>query len=195
MTVSTANLEKRRFAGNGGADQLTLTGGSVELAASQIFASLNLIAGQLEVGEHNLAVDYPAASASPIGSWDGSAYTGITGWIASGRAGGNGIISAAVPDGGLYAIGVAESSEVLGNDGGTFAGGSVDASAVLVKFTYGGDANLDGKINIDDYTHIDNGIANAINLWTNGDFNHDGKVNIDDYVLIDGNIVAQGPPV
>jgi hypothetical protein len=84
---------------------------------------------------------------------------------------------------------------VLGPSGGNVDGTSVDGTTVLVKFTYGGDANLDGKINIDDYVKIDNGIASGLSGWANGDFNYDGKVNIDDYVIIDSNIVNQGPPL
>src|SRR4051812_3649450 len=62
-------------------------------------------------------------------------------------------------------------------------------------YTYGGDANLDGQINIDDYGQID---ANArftgiIHGWYNGDFNYDGNIDIDDYAIIDGNVGIQGP--
>src|SRR3954454_23099672 len=59
-------------------------------------------------------------------------------------------------------------------------------------YTYGGDATLDAKINIDDYVKIDNGIAGGLRGWSNGDFNYDGKVNIDDYTtVIDANIGNQ----
>jgi hypothetical protein len=59
-------------------------------------------------------------------------------------------------------------------------------------YTYGGDATLDGKINIDDYVKIDSGIAGGYSGWVNGDFNYDGKVSIDDYItVIDANIGNQ----
>jgi hypothetical protein len=59
-------------------------------------------------------------------------------------------------------------------------------------YTYGGDATLDGKINIDDYVRIDSGIAGGLTGWSNGDFNYDGKVSIDDYLtVIDANIGNQ----
>jgi hypothetical protein len=61
-------------------------------------------------------------------------------------------------------------------------------------YTYGGDANLDGKINVDDYGRIDSSIGLAIAGWYNGDFNYDGKVNIDDYGIIDNNSGIQGAP-
>jgi hypothetical protein len=59
-------------------------------------------------------------------------------------------------------------------------------------YTYGGDATLDGKINIDDYVKIDSGIAGGYSGWVNGDFNYDGKVSIDDYItVIDANVGNQ----
>jgi len=63
-------------------------------------------------------------------------------------------------------------------------------------YTYGGDANLDGQINIDDYTQIDSSVSahGALKGWYNGDFNYDGEINIDDYTIIDSNVGIQGPP-
>jgi MYXO-CTERM domain-containing protein len=62
--------------------------------------------------------------------------------------------------------------------------------------TWGGDANLDGKINIDDYGRIDGNVGQSGSVfgWSKGDFNYDGKINIDDYGIIDGNINRQGMP-
>ncbi len=76
---------------------------------------------------------------------------------------------------------------------GTFDGQSVTPSDVLVKYTYFGDANLDGVVNGSDYTLIDNGFNNSLTGWRNGDFNYDGVVNGDDYTLIDNAFNTQGP--
>ncbi len=65
-------------------------------------------------------------------------------------------------------------------------------SDVLVKYTYFGDANLDGVVNGSDYTLIDNGFNNNLTGWHNGDFNYDGVVNGDDYTLIDNSFNTQG---
>jgi hypothetical protein len=143
-----------------------------------------VVDGTLDLGDNDLVVNY--STVSPVGTWTGNAYDGVTGSMQSGR-----IMSSAATSN-LYRLGVAEASQVLGGAGGMFGTESVDATAVLVKFTYAGDANLDGKLNIDDYTHIDQGIAAAKTGWFNGDFNLDGKINIDDYVLIDGAIANQG---
>ena len=64
-----------------------------------------------------------------------------------------------------------------------------------MKYTYGGDANLDGKINVDDYGRLDFAAPIGLSGWFNGDFNYDGKLNVDDYGIIDFNVGIQGPPI
>src|SRR5213592_1303027 len=139
------------------------------------------------------------------GSWNGTAYTGITGIVQSGRGDstlplwdGHGIITSQsnATSGNFTAIAVARASDVrpaTATATGTWAGQTITGSDTLVMYTYGGDANLDGKINIDDYVKIDSGLAAGLTGWSNGDFNYDGKVNIDDYTtVIDANIGNQG---
>ncbi len=77
----------------------------------------------------------------------------------------------------------------------TFEGQSTADGDVLVKYTYFGDANLDGVVNGSDYTLIDNGFNNNLTGWRNGDFNYDGVVNGDDYTLIDNAFNTQGPQI
>jgi hypothetical protein len=68
---------------------------------------------------------------------------------------------------------------------GTFDGYSPDSTAVLVKYTYYGDANFDGVVNFDDYVRTDVGFNTGLTGWSNGDFNYSDSINFDDYVLID----------
>jgi hypothetical protein len=95
--------------------------------------------------------------------------------------------------GSLTSIGIARASDIGISTTGVWAGQTVASTDTLVMYTYAGDANLDGKVNIDDYTKIDQAIVSGASGWSNGDFNYDGKVNIDDYVIIDGNVANQGP--
>src|SRR4051812_42789557 len=67
----------------------------------------------------------------------------------------------------------------------TFAGEAIDSTAVLVKYTYYGDADFNGIVNFDDYVRTDDGFNNHRSGWLNGDFDLNGTVNFDDYVLID----------
>ena len=65
---------------------------------------------------------------------------------------------------------------------------------VIVKYTWYGDANLDERVNADDYFRIDSAFlaGAAPNGWYDGDFNYDNKVNADDYFLIDSTFLGQG---
>jgi hypothetical protein len=77
----------------------------------------------------------------------------------------------------------AEYSSVGGN--GSLLGQAYAASDTLVKYTYYGDTDLNGRVNFDDYLRIDNGFNNHLSGWLNGDFDLNDQVNFDDYVLID----------
>jgi hypothetical protein len=77
----------------------------------------------------------------------------------------------------------------------TFDGVTVGAGDVLVKCTYFGDTNLDGKVDGSDYSRIDNGVLLHLTGWYNGDFNYDGVINGSDYTLIDNAYNTQGPVV
>src|SRR5205807_5077059 len=134
----------------------------------------------------------------------GSTYTGVTGLIQSGRNSGNwsgpGIITSKTDatTSVRTSIGVATAQQVKNLSSATatavWAGQTVTGSDTLVMYTYGGDANLDGKIDISDYGRIDFNIPLHTTGWFNGDFNYDGKIDISDYGIIDFNIGIQGTP-
>jgi autotransporter-associated beta strand protein len=127
----------------------------------------------------------------------------ITNQVQSGYNGGawngsNGITSssAAADTTYLTAVGVLLNNDGLGNtiygtptgtgtNLGLFDGTSPALNAVLVKYTYYGDSNLDGGVDGSDYTNIDNGYDNQLTGWQNGDFNYDSVVDGSDYTLID----------
>jgi hypothetical protein len=66
------------------------------------------------------------------------------------------------------------------------------ATDVLVRYTYLGDANLDGQVDGSDYTKVDLGFTNALTGWANGDFNYDNHIDGSDYTLIDNAFNTQG---
>jgi len=153
-------------------------------------------------GKINIDNNKMILTAQAVGSYNGTAYNGVTGLIASGYGpnqdflGTTGIITTQTGATGgntLNNIGVASNTD-LGY--ATFGGVSVGANDTLAMFTYGGDANLDGAVTGDDYFQIDSNfpIAGA-NGWFNGDFNYDGAITGDDYFIIDSNFPAQGAPI
>jgi probable HAF family extracellular repeat protein len=179
--------------------------GTVVLAPNSTNAVTNRVNALSVTGRLDLAKNKLIVAGQPAGSWNGSSYTGIQGMVQSGRNGadlplwdGNGIVTSQTDaTGGNYtSIGIAQASDVRPSTAGATAlwgGQTITGTDTLVMYTYGGDATLDGKINIDDYVKIDSGIAGGYTGWSNGDFNYDGKVSIDDYItVIDANIGNQG---
>jgi len=168
---------------------------SITDAAAQVTVSEALHVGPqgtLDVTTGGLTVLYDGASpfeeihanvASGChgGAWDGAGITS----------------SAAAADlQWLTAVGVLDNSDPDPKLGGltSFEGRPVDLSSVFVKYTWYGDANLDGVVDSNDYDMIDS----AWLLWTTrgtipvggfrwgvGDFNYDGTLDSNDYDLID----------
>ena len=75
----------------------------------------------------------------------------------------------------------------------TWGAESLPAAAVVVKYTYKGDANLDGRVTGDDFTLTDRGGAMQLAGWTNGDFNYDNFIDDTDMSLLTQAYVGQGP--
>jgi hypothetical protein len=182
---------------------LTVSGGLVRMTADSSSAGVSRVdalaiasGARLDLGANKLVTQ------SAAGTWNGSAYTGVTSLVASGRGSGTwngatGIVTSqtTATSGNLTSIGIARASDIRPATVSTtavWAGQTITGTDTLVMYTYGGDATLDGKINIDDYVRIDSGVAGNLTGWSNGDFNYDGKVNIDDYTTtIDANIGNQ----
>ena len=128
--------------------------------------------------------DMVVASTTPTSTVVGYVITGRNG----GAWGGPGIDSANAKNNANHTTGLgvltgAEYSSVGGT--GVFNGATYAAGDTLVKYTWNGDANFDGRVTFDDYVKIDTGFNTHLTGWLNGDFNYSGAVNFDDYVLID----------
>src|SRR4029079_18932519 len=63
----------------------------------------------------------------------------------------------------------------------------LSASDVLVKYTYAGDANLDGKVDIGDLGLLAGAWQQSGKVWFDGDFTYNGTVDIGDLGLLAGN--------
>ena len=114
-------------------------------------------------------MDYGTGATSP--------YAEIKRLLTVGRNGGTwdgpGIDSSAVATHLHTALGYGEAS-VLSKT--SFGGQDVDASAVLVRYTLGGDADLNGTVNNADYFRLRSHLGGPGD-WEDGDFNYDGLVN------------------
>ncbi len=131
----------------------------------------------LDLTDNNLIVDYEA---------DSSPYEEIEGWIASAYNGGAwdgpGITSSDA-DADDYALGVADTADGDFTAPADLEGEPFDDSAVLVKYTFYADANLDGQVGTKDVNALINGWNGAYAgdpRWTVGDFNYDGSIGTKD---------------
>jgi hypothetical protein len=176
LTVSAGliTLEADVLGSKGGSVSASVaTGSTLTLASSQHFAQMTVngtvrvaaggdkllrvtgltvaTAGRLDLTDNDMIVDYGATASSPLGSWTGTSYNGVAGELAR-----NAILSSSAA--GHTRLGISEARDVLALAAGgsaTWSGEVVDATAVLVKYTYDGDANLDGVVSGDDYSAID----------------------------------------
>jgi hypothetical protein len=154
--------------------------------------------GRLDMADGHAVTDYEAG-ASPLAQ--------VAGWLRDGLHSGAGYwdgpglaSSAAAADAQrLTALGVLDNADPEVGGKTTFEGETVDAAAVLIKYTWWGDANLDGVVDANDYDVIDrnflvNPPAEDMGWWT-GDLNYDGAIDANDYDLIDRAFLFQGDPL
>jgi uncharacterized delta-60 repeat protein len=164
---------------------LTISGGTLRLSAGGSKAaqvsSLSIASGAaLDLNDNALVMGY--SGTSPISTIRGYLATGYNG----GAWNGSGIASTAASNDPhhVHALGYAEASDL---DVTTFDGISV-SNAVLVKYTYYGDNNLDGVVDIgNDFNLFEAGDLSGGSSWVYGDYNYSGSVDDNDFgKFIDG---------
>jgi hypothetical protein len=165
---------------------LTVNAGTVTVAANGTSAGTSRI-GALSISNASAALDL---NDNDLIVTNGT-YAAVTGAIASARNGGawnhGGLTSSSARTQTNHAttLGVLKGSEYTSVGGSSFDGFTIAPTDVLVKYTWYGDTDFNGKVNFDDYVRTDNGFNNHLSGWINGDFDLNGQVNFDDYVLID----------
>jgi hypothetical protein len=126
-----------------------------------------------------IAFDYPTAGPSPLATIRSKIITGRNGGLWNGP----GIFSTAAAVTPNTAVGYGEASAALGALGGVFSGEVVDGTAILVRWTYIGDADLDGDVDIGDLGKLASNWQTAAE-WTGGDFDYNGTINVNDLGLL-----------
>ncbi|HWB54274.1 MAG TPA: LamG-like jellyroll fold domain-containing protein [Tepidisphaeraceae bacterium] len=76
--------------------------------------------------------------------------------------------------------GINSSTAAANAEASTTLGYADSGSKILIKYTWVGDANLDGVVNETDLLAM----SPSGSTWAEGDFNYDGQVNADDYSLL-----------
>jgi hypothetical protein len=191
----TQHLRGLSVSSGGAAKLTTSTGPNVNGGKVIVTKSLAADSGKVDLTNNNLAVDYAAGGSSPLADvngllaagYAGGSWNGATG-VASSSAAGNSSRST---------LAVAEASDVLhltGTQTTLWFGQSVDATTVLVRYTFAGDADLNGKLDGDDYFRLDAHVGESGPgvRYADGDFDFNGRVNGDDYFILDRNVSTNG---
>ena len=156
------------------------------VSSLNIAATSNVSTGALDLGGNDLIVHNTAGTvAAALATINSELQTGYN----AGAWAGTGIISstAAANSSHLTAIGFMQNAAAT-----SFDNQPVTTTDILLKYTYYGDANLDGKVDGSDYSRIDSGYLSLATGWSNGDFNYDGLIDGSDYTLIDNAFNTQG---
>jgi hypothetical protein len=158
-------------------------GGKIQIAPNSAVSkinSLNLTGGTLDITNNAMVIDYGSSTADPLGAIRGYVHAG-----AASNWSGPGLISSSAAGIAGVAVGYAEAS-----DPGVipFSNITYDSESILVRYTWEGDANLDGKVDASDMAMI----SSTGSTWDTGDFNYDGQVNADDYALFDLGLAESG---
>ena len=184
---------------NTGVATLAQSGGVDVIVANSFTADPT---GKLDITDNKIIVH-----GGDLGTWDGTKYTGLTGEIQRGRNpdtgtwDGAGGITTSMTDattGVLTSLAISSGAELRGlgpTDTDVFLGETINGDSVIAMYTWGGDADLNGELNGDDYFYLDSYVLQngTVFGWHQGDFDYNGELNGDDYFIIDSNILqAQG---
>jgi hypothetical protein len=192
----------------------TLTPGGLDVAAGSVVIAPGAVAGEparvsfvnaltlaggvtptttFDLTNNGVAVDYtpppPGPEAEPFdtiraqivnaynnGAWD---LPGITSSQANSST---------------HGVGYAESSAIYTTFPADFMGQSVDDTAVLVRYTRYGDANLDALVNLADFNRLAANFGDTGAVWSDGDFNYDTLVNLADFNRLAANFGQVASP-
>lgn len=138
--------------------------------------------GVLDVRNNTFVYDWdtnPAGQLAFVGNYVAGGYNGGA-WNGAG-------IRSSLGNATEYAVGYANSGDILGAGGGTIGGASVDGTATIVRFTRYGDANLDRTVGLADFARLGSGFNQAGTHWSAGNFNYAGGTTIADFSLMASN--------
>jgi hypothetical protein len=66
-------------------------------------------------------------------------------------------------------------------------GSFMGATSVLIRYTYAGDSNLNGTVDLTDFTYLAANFNGSGKTWLQGDYNYDGNVDLTDFTYLAAN--------
>ncbi len=137
--------------------------------------------GHFDIGAAAVVYDYAGASL------EAQVRSDILAGFNAGAWNGPGIRSQLAAMSANLTVGYAEAAAVLSPGTTLWHGVDVDDTAVLLRATLGGDANLDGNVNLDDFTSLAASFGVPGRVFSQGDFTFDGEVSLNDFTILASN--------
>jgi autotransporter-associated beta strand protein len=157
-------------------------------------AALSVASGAaLDLNDNDLVYNYSnggAPDATRLATVQQLASIGYAGGAWTGAGITSGVAKSVAADGTnshKTALGFAEAS-AAGISG--FDGVTTDGDMILIRYTYGGDSNLDGQVTSTDFDAVSLHFNQSGQTWVTGDFNFDGIVNALDFNAVATNYGA-----
>ena len=165
--------------------------GTMTLAAggNKILRAPDIVfAGTLDLNDNDLILDYTAVSDTPLRDMHARIGSGRNG----GAWNGVGLTSTTAKNNAAHAttLGDMVGADYLSIYGptATFAGETIDATTILVRYTLYGDTDLDRGVSINDFNRLSTNFGSPFNRrWADGDLDYDGGVSINDFNLLAAN--------
>lgn len=140
--------------------------------------------GKVDLNNNDMVIDYSGASPLLTIAAQLRAGYSLGAWT------GNGIASSAAASAGNTALGYAENA-TLGLS--TFSGQTVDATSILIRYTYSGDADLNNFVDTLDFNLLAGNFGGSGKSWTQGNFNYDLVTDSTDFNLLVSNFGRRMP--
>jgi hypothetical protein len=148
--------------------------GASRVGGLNISGGPSLPAARVSLANNALVIDYADGAPSPL--------TDVRDYLEKGRSTSFGIVGQpGAADGGRHAY--LEATDLYTSFPAEFAGQPLDATSVLLAYTLPGDANLDLRVDIADFSAVA-AAFNAPGRWRTGDFDYDGVTGIADFSLL-----------
>jgi len=165
-SVQFENVRSAGLAVTGGSAKISAKGSPNSSAGTSVVQSLSISGGaSLDLTNNSAVVDYTGSVGTLVGD--------VRQHLQSGR------LTSSNADA-SHRLGYGDNA-VLNK--ATFAGQTVDTSSILIKYTFAGDSNLDGQVDVTDLGALATSWQTSA-PWTGGDFNYDGFVDVSDLGLL-----------
>jgi len=156
--------------------------GTSNVKTLTIAGASNAWTAKLDLADNAMVIDYASGGPSPIATVQNQIKSGYHGGAWDGLGISSSAAAAQAGSAHKTAIGYRESTAA-----GTFRGQTVDDSAVLMRYTFAGDGNLDGTVDLTDFTFLAQNFNGTGKNWLQGDYNYDGSVDLTDFTFLAAN--------